>query len=155
MADTLISTHVVVLRPFNAVGYTAVPGEILDATSWRSLGRLINSRHVSEYPYGLEVPEPIEYEGRTRIMLPEYSRTAGEDLLSENEDEEGEEASLPLASAEDLLGYPGSAATIAKIMNWVSNDPDKAAIALDEEMSREDPRSSLMARLEIIAGDEG
>ena len=44
--------------------------------------------------------------------------------------------------------------TIAEVMEWVGDDPTRAQAVLAEEQSKDDPRSSLVGKLQAIIDKE-
>jgi hypothetical protein len=46
-------------------------------------------------------------------------------------------------------------ATAADILAWVGEDPERAAEALDAELAKEKPRSTLVKQLEKLADSDG
>jgi hypothetical protein len=67
-ADT---SYVVCLRPFNAVGYESMRGEVLSTEGWPAhrIQTLVDRRFISAYPKGLDVPAPKKVEGVVRMIV--------------------------------------------------------------------------------------
>lgn len=83
------------------------------------------------------------------------------------DDEDGDEVDvteLPAATIGEFAGHPskpagvahpGADASVREINEWVGDDPERARVALDAEQGRGgDARSSLVSRLQSIAGTE-
>jgi hypothetical protein len=45
-------------------------------------------------------------------------------------------------------------ATVAEVLEWVGDDPERASAALAEERAKDDPRVSLVSRLESMTKED-
>lgn len=62
----------------------------------------------------------------------------------------------PVAAAPDVGATDGGVpdGPVAEIVAWVDSDPDRAALALDAERARPEPRVTLVAKLEELVGGD-
>jgi hypothetical protein len=96
----------------------------------------------------ISLAEGEEVSGEAAIYL---ARTGAPVEIIEGELPD-EPATLDVEGGEPTGGphlLPGN--TIAEVMSWVNDDPDRARQVLEVELAREKPRATLVAKLEPLA----
>lgn len=88
--------------------------------------------------------------------------TAGASVRPDDDDAQTEYERLDLVRGEMVLGDQATAddaggalnveANATVVLTWVGEDPERAAEALDAELAKDRPRSTLVKQLEKLAG---
>lgn len=103
------------------------------------------------YNYGITtVAEGEEVKGGLALHLLETD--ANVERLDGDAKAYGQE---PATEGPALDGELHIEATAADILAWVSDDPERAADALDAELAKDKPRSTLVKQLEKLADADG